>query len=125
MFLYFKEKLTKSWKMKVKVFHFLCYFGIIVVICSKKEWTLVEVEFHSQEELFQRVTPALHARCGELAREGYSDINSLDIWNYFIQSKWSVADDLMLSDIVHDIMHVEYDEIRNFLDGEETDDFFE
>ena len=29
------------------------------------------------------------------------------------------------SDIVHDIMHVEYDEIRNFLDGEETDDFFE
>lgn len=85
----------------------------------------MEVEFHSQEELFRRVTPALHARCEQLAREGYSDVNSLDLWNYLIQTKWSFADNLMLSDIVHDIMHVEYEDLLNYLSRDELDDFFE
>ena len=54
----------------------------------------MDLEFNSQEELYQRVLPALRAKCQELARLGLSYIREKDIWNYLILNKWRKAQDL-------------------------------
>ncbi len=71
-------------------------------------------EFHSEKELFERVLPALEARLAELYRMGYHNISIQDIWEY-LSNRWRHGTDLMLSDIVGDIMKVEYDEVKSFL----------
>lgn len=78
----------------------------------------MDFEFHSQEELFQRVRPALHAKEIELHRLGYLDINIGDIWKYLVESKWKSAKGLMLSDIVSDILHIDCKKIDNYLRNE-------
>ncbi len=77
-----------------------------------------EFTFTSKEELYNRVKPALHAKLAELHRLGYTYIQGVDIWNYLIQSKWKVAKNLSLSDIVSDILHAENEKIDTYLKGE-------
>ena len=67
----------------------------------------MDYDFSSLKELYERVTPALHAKEVELHRLGYSEVKSFDIWNYLIIEKWKKGKDLMLSDIVSDIMNCE------------------
>jgi len=76
-----------------------------------------EFEFKSKEELYKRVTPALRAKKQELTRLGYSYIKEEDIWNYLISVRWQKAHNLMLSDIVSDIIHVNNKQIDEFLKG--------
>lgn len=73
--------------------------------------------FSSQEELYQRVEPALNAKLAELHRLGYLYIRKEDIWNYLIQMRWKQGKNLALSDIVHDILHVDNNEIDVYLRG--------
>lgn len=75
----------------------------------------MDYEFSSKEELFTRVGPALRAKLSDMQRLGYSYIKEIDIWNYLIVTKWSKSVNLMLSDVVHDILNVDDEEIDNFL----------
>lgn len=77
--------------------------------------------FSSKEELFKRVKPALYAKSKELERMGYFYIQEVDIWNYLIEKKWRNSCNLMLSDIVNDILHVNNEEINNYLKGKLKD----
>lgn len=77
----------------------------------------MDFAFKSKEELFDRVKPALNAKCQELHRLGYPYIKNIDIWNYLIEIKWKKAKDLMLSDIVSDILHVDNRKIDEYLKG--------
>lgn len=77
----------------------------------------MDYEFSSLQELFKRVSPALHAKEVELHRLGYSYIKDIDIWNYLIETRWKKGKDLMLSDIVNDIMHTECKKIDIYLKG--------
>lgn len=81
---------------------------------------VMELEFSSQEELYQRVQPALKAKLAELQRLGYSYIQLVDIWNYLIYSKWKSSKDLTLSDIVNDILYVEGRQLEEYLKGKLT-----
>ncbi len=72
-------------------------------------------DFHSLNELFQRVRPALRVRLNEFQRNGNSSLKEIDIWNYLMIEKWKKGNGLMLSDIVHDIMNVEYLDIELYL----------
>ena len=72
-------------------------------------------EFHSEEELLEHVKPALNARKSELERLGYN-VSIMNIWHYLVENKWKQGTGLMLSDIVNDIMHVEYEEIKTYQD---------
>ena len=65
----------------------------------------MDYEFSSLEELYKRVSPALHAKEVEMHRLGYFYIKDIDIWNYLTRKKWKNGKDLMLSDIVSDIMN--------------------
>lgn len=80
----------------------------------------MEFHFNSQEELFKHVKPALNAKLQELHRLGYSYIAINDIWNYLVEKKWKNGKDLMLSDIVSDILHVNNKKIDEYLKGKLT-----
>lgn len=71
-------------------------------------------EFNSIEELHERVLPALNTRISELNGLGYYDIDGEDIWNYLVSSKWRIATDLTLSDIVGDILNVDYSKVIEY-----------
>ncbi len=77
----------------------------------------MEFEFSSQEELYQRVEPALKAKLAELHRLGYPYIKLIDIWNYLVETKWKKSRDLTLSDIVDDILHVDNRKLDEFIKG--------
>lgn len=77
----------------------------------------MDFNFHTQEDLFKRVKPALNAKNQELHRLGYPYITIADIWNYLIETKWKKSHDLMLSDIVSDILHVDNKRIDEYLKG--------
>lgn len=67
----------------------------------------MDISFESIEELYQRVYPALHAKRMELKRLGFAYIKEKDIWTFLAESKWKNSQNLMLSDIVDDILHVD------------------
>lgn len=71
-------------------------------------------EFHSLNDLYQRIYPALIVRKKELKRLGFL-IETNEIWNYLSQVKWKNANNLTLSDMVNDIMKVDYHEIISSL----------
>lgn len=74
----------------------------------------MDFEFRSQEELFNRVRPALHAKETELHRLGFLTITAVDVWKYLIKTKWTNARGLMLSDIVSDILNSNCKDINSF-----------
>lgn len=72
-------------------------------------------EFHSWQELYQRVTPALKAKEKELKRKG-KKINQKEIWQTLVETKWKDGKDLVLYDIVSDIMNFQVDDIKDFFE---------
>ena len=66
-------------------------------------------EFKSQEELYQRVLPALKSKVREFEIE--KEVTELEIWN-FLSSKWRVEEHLTLYDIVDDIMKLKLEELK-------------
>ncbi|MCI8347577.1 MAG: hypothetical protein HFJ12_06520 [Bacilli bacterium] len=75
----------------------------------------MDFEFHTQKELYDRVKPALHAKLQELKRLNYNGIQELDIWRYLIEIKWKSSKNLMLSDIVSDIIHVDNHKLSTYI----------
>ncbi len=67
----------------------------------------MEIEFHSQKELYQRLLPALRTKKNEMHRHGYPYIKEEDIWNYFKENKWKSGRDLSLYDLVSDVLNGE------------------
>lgn len=77
----------------------------------------MDFQFSSQEELYQRVKPAINAKVVELHRLGFSYIVDVDVWNYLIETKWKKSRNLVLSDIVSDILHVDNKKLDEYLKG--------
>lgn len=75
----------------------------------------MDYDFKTQEELYIRVKPALHAKLQELKRLNYKGIKETDIWEYLVEVKWKKAKNLMLSDIVSDIIHVDNKRLDMYL----------
>lgn len=67
----------------------------------------MDFNFNTQEELYERIRPALHAKIEELNRLNFKGIKEKDIWDYLSDIKWKKAKNLMLSDIVSDIIHLD------------------
>ncbi len=75
----------------------------------------MEFTFNTKEELYIRVKPALNAKLQELRRLNFNNITEEDIWNYLSFSKWSKSHNLMLSDIVSDIIHVDNRKLDEYI----------
>lgn len=67
----------------------------------------MDYKFNTKEELYIRVKPALRAKIEELKRLNFGNINEEDVWNYLSNNKWSNSNNLTLSDIVSDIIHID------------------
>lgn len=87
----------------------------------------MDFEFHSLEELWNRVHPALRVKVKDFKRLGLKDFSDRDIWDYLIESKWKNGVNLMLSDIVDDIMKLDSSEFKKYLNeiNHETDSFID
>ena len=73
------------------------------------------MEDFTKEELYQRLTPALRIKSDEYRKTYNEDIELEDIWNMLISIKWEGSNQLMLSDMVHDIINIDIDLIHNFI----------
>ena len=80
----------------------------------------MDFEFNSQEELFKRVKPALEAKRVELNRLGVKKVKIKDIWDYLVDVKWSSGRELMLSDVVSDILHLDNKRFNSYLRERKT-----
>ena len=74
-------------------------------------------EYHSQEELFEELIPAMNVKISMLKKEQYYDVKYGDIWNYLIENKWRDSVDLTLGEMVHDIIHADSKEIMNYINN--------
>ena len=66
-----------------------------------------DIVFSSQEELYNRITPALRSKKKLLHQEGFKSINEQDIWDFMRLNKWRNSNGLELCDMVDDILNTD------------------
>lgn len=66
-----------------------------------------EIVFNSQEELFERIRPALRSKRVLLKQSGFKNVKEQDIWDYLRLNKWTSSHGLELCEMVDDILHTE------------------
>lgn len=72
-------------------------------------------EYHSQEELYEGLIPAMKVKLSLLREDNYYNIKCEDIWNYLRDTKWKNSFDLTLGEMVNDIIHVDNERIANYV----------
>lgn len=72
----------------------------------------MDYEFKTLEELYNRIKPALKAKCSEFKKLGFDNIKENDIWDYLKTSKWISSHNLDLSRMVSDIFNLSIDDIN-------------
>ena len=78
----------------------------------------MDIEFNNIKELYDRVTPALNTKVIELKRYDLDYIKKDDIWNYLKNTKWKMANNLLLYQMVDDILNLDNNEIDEYVKGE-------
>ncbi len=76
---------------------------------------MVNENFGTLKDLYERVTPALKSKVKELKNNQLSFVTEKDVWDCLRKTKWNGESDLTLYDIVNDILFIEEKEILNFL----------
>ncbi len=72
-------------------------------------------EYHSQEELYEGLIPAMKVKLSRLRENNYYNIKCEDIWSYLRDTKWKDSFDLTLGEMVNDIIHVDNEKIANYV----------
>ena len=73
-----------------------------------------ELVFSSEEELYNRILPALRSKKKMLSRDGFKSINVEDIWKYMRDVKWKSSFGLELCDMVDDILNTNNVDISSY-----------
>ena len=71
--------------------------------------------FNSQEELYSRIKPALKSKVKMLKKIGIDYVKEDDIWDYLKDFVWPNQNNLTLSEIVDNIMSLNYIEIQKYI----------
>ena len=100
---------------QIFLFDFKISKKIGIMIMYEKRGDKMEATFQSEQELYQHVMPALHAKRMDLKRHQLPYIKEEDIWNYLKEKEWVQKKNLELYHIVSDIMNC--DEVK-------LDDYF-
>ncbi len=66
-----------------------------------------EIVFKSQQELYDRLKPALRSKRKMLSNSGYKNLKEKDIWDCMRNVVWVSSSGLELCDMVDDILHTE------------------
>ncbi len=67
----------------------------------------MENKFNSQNELFNKVKPALVTKRNEMIRKGIKIVKVTDIWEYNKEINWRKAKGLTLAGLVNDILNTD------------------
>lgn len=73
-----------------------------------------EIVFKSQQELYERIRPALRSKKKLLSSDGYKKIKESDIWDYMRNKIWVDSYGLELCDMVDDILHADNADIASY-----------
>lgn len=71
--------------------------------------------FNSQEELYNRIKPALKSKVKMFKKIGIDYVKEDDIWDYLKDFVWPNQNNLTLSEIVDNIMTLNYIEIEKYI----------
>lgn len=66
-----------------------------------------DIVFKSEDELFDRIKPALRSKKKILNKKGAKNITEEDIWDFMVDNVWVSSSDLELCDMVDKILHAE------------------
>ena len=66
-----------------------------------------DIVFKSEDELFNRIKPALRSKKKILSKKGAKQITERDIWDFMINNVWKNSTGLELCDMVDKILHAE------------------
>ncbi len=72
------------------------------------------MKFKSEQELYDRILPALTCKISELKRKGISFVREKDIYDMLKSSKWIKDVNLTLSEMVSDIMNLKLEVIEAY-----------
>lgn len=72
-------------------------------------------KFSNQNELYQKLKPALRTKKHELFLNGIKFVKEIDIWNYNKEKNWKVAKGLTIAGMVNDILNTSDSEYENFV----------
>lgn len=76
---------------------------------------MVNENFGTLKDLYERVLPALKSKVKELKNNHLSFITEKDVWDCLRKNKWNGETDLTLYDIVNDILFIEEKELLDFM----------
>lgn len=74
-----------------------------------------EIKFETLNELYNRIYPAFNTKKNELKNKGII-AKEIDIWQFLKNTKWSLSSNLMIYDMVNDIMNLNEDEFKLYLE---------
>ncbi len=75
-----------------------------------------EMDYHTKEELYQKLKGAFKVKL-RLMQENQNNIREIDIWNYLKINKWSKDKNLTISEMVNDIINVDYTKVYQFVNN--------
>ena len=80
-------------------------------------WVILmeEVKFHSLNELYKRLLPAIKSKKKDLHKEGLTYIYEEDIWNCCKENCWNNRRNLELCDMVDDILNTPNDIFEKYI----------
>lgn len=76
---------------------------------------MVNENFGTLKDLYNRVLPALRSKVKELKMNHVFFVTEKDVWDCLRKNKWNGESDLTLFDIVNDILFVEEKDILNYV----------
>ena len=74
-----------------------------------------DIKFHSLNELYKRLLPALKSKKKELDKKGLTYIHEEDIWNCCKYNFWNNQRNLELYNMVDDILNTPNDVFDNYI----------
>lgn len=74
-----------------------------------------DIYFDDIFELYKRVLPCLKIKSRMLKLQGIN-IDYRKLWEYLSNNKWNNSKNLTLYDIVHDILNVDINKIRKYIE---------
>ena len=75
------------------------------------------MEFRTLQQLYIKLIPAFNVKKRLILNSKYKEITNENIWAYLTETKWKIAKNLSLPDMINDIITADLEEINNYMEG--------
>ena len=75
------------------------------------------MEFGSLQQLYKKLIPAFNVKKRLILNSKYKEITNENIWVYLTETKWKIATNLSLPEMINDIITVDLEDINNYMEG--------